>query len=125
MHASTATGWTDLEIDSRESFEQLQADGATVMQEYQPFPTYDGFVMADPEGRWIEIMEYTHDTFRVQEFTSQRAGECGLRMIGFVELVRDLDAIPVVEAPDSSRLLGLVTRADLMESYQTYLMLNP
>lgn len=75
------------------SYEQLVADGATVMQEYQPFPTYDGFVVADPEGRWIEIMEYTHDTFRVQEFTNQPAGECGLRMIGFTEIVNDLEAM--------------------------------
>ncbi len=79
--------------NARESFEQLQADGATVMQEYQPFPTYDGFVMSDPEGRWIEIMEYTHPNFRVQEFTNQPAGECGLRMIGFVEIVRDMQAM--------------------------------
>jgi catechol 2,3-dioxygenase-like lactoylglutathione lyase family enzyme len=79
--------------DARQSYEQLQADGAIVMQEFQPFPTYDGFVMSDPEGRWIEIMEYTHDTFRVQEFTNQPAGECGLRMIGFVEVVSDLDAM--------------------------------
>ena len=79
--------------NARESFEQLQADGATVMQEFQPFPTYDGFVMSDPEGRWIEIMEYTHPNFRVQEFTNQPAGECGLRMIGFVEIVLDLQAM--------------------------------
>ena len=79
--------------NARESFEQLQADGAIVMQEYQPFPTYDGFVMSDPEGRWIEIMEYTHPNFRVQEFTSQHSGECGLRMIGFIEIVRDLQAM--------------------------------
>jgi predicted enzyme related to lactoylglutathione lyase len=79
--------------NARESFEQLQSDGATVMQAFQPFPTYDGFVMADPEGRWIEIMEYTHPNFRVQEFTNQPAGECGLRMIGFIEIVRDLTAM--------------------------------
>ena len=63
------------------------------MQEFQPFPTYDGFVMADPEGRWIEIMEYTDDTFRVQEFTNQPSGACGLQMIGFEETVTDLDAM--------------------------------
>jgi len=79
--------------DARKAFEQLRADGATVMQEFQPFPTYDGFVMADPEGRWIEIMQYTHENFRVQEFTNQTAGECGLRMVGFVEIVNNLQAI--------------------------------
>lgn len=79
--------------DARKSYEQLQADGATVMQEFQPFPTYDGFVIADPEGRWIEIMEYTHESFRVQEFTNQPAGVCGLRMVGFVEIVNDLQTM--------------------------------
>ncbi len=76
--------------DARASYEQLQAAGATVVQAFQPFPTYDGFVMADPEGRWIEVMEYTHEIFRVQEFTNQPAGECGLRMIGCTEVVDDL-----------------------------------
>ena len=79
--------------DAKASFEQLKAAGAEIKQEFQPFPTYDGFVMADPEGRWIEIMEYTHPVFRVQEFTNQPAGECGLRMIGFSEIVEDLDGM--------------------------------
>ncbi|MFW2403403.1 MAG: VOC family protein [Gammaproteobacteria bacterium] len=77
--------------DAKASYEQLQAAGATVMQEFEVFPTYDGFVMADPEGRWIEIMQYTDPLFRVQEFTNQPAGECGLKMIGFVEIAADLD----------------------------------
>ena len=79
--------------DARASYEQLQAAGATVVMEFEHFPTYDGFVVADPEGRWVEIMEYTHPVFRVQEFTNQPAGECGLRMIGFEETVLDLDAM--------------------------------
>jgi predicted enzyme related to lactoylglutathione lyase len=49
--------------------------------------------MSDPEGRWIEIMQYTHESFRVQEFTNRPAGECGLRMVGFVEIVKDLQAM--------------------------------
>ena len=77
--------------DAKSSFEQLKAAGAEIMQEYQPFPTYDGFVMADPEGRWIEIMEYTDPHFRVQEFTPAPSGPCGLEMTGFVEVVKDLD----------------------------------
>jgi catechol 2,3-dioxygenase-like lactoylglutathione lyase family enzyme len=78
--------------DARASFEQLQAAGATVVQEYTEFPTYNGFVMKDPEGRWIEIMEYTHDTFRVPELAHQPAGTCGLEMAGFVALCRDPEA---------------------------------
>jgi 4-hydroxyphenylpyruvate dioxygenase-like putative hemolysin len=79
--------------DAAASYEQLQAAGATIMQEYQPFPTYNGFVMADPEGRWIEVMEYTHPSFRVQEFTDRPAGPCGLKMIGFMSIVSDVDAM--------------------------------
>jgi CIC family chloride channel protein len=44
-----------------------------------------------------------------------------IRLMG----LRDLDYLPVVESPGSRRLLGLVGRADIMEAYQTYLMLNP
>ena len=78
---------------AKDSYEQLQAAGASIIQEFEVFPTYEGFVMADPEGRWIEIMEYTDPTFRVQEFTNQPSGECGLKMIGFVEIVKDMEAM--------------------------------
>jgi CIC family chloride channel protein len=36
---------------------------------------------------------------------------------------RDLDFIPVVEAGDEGRLVGLLRRADIMETYQAHLML--
>ena len=49
--------------------------------------------MHDPEGRWVEIMEYTDDTFRVQEFTHAPSGECGLEMVGNAELCNDVDAM--------------------------------
>jgi 4-hydroxyphenylpyruvate dioxygenase-like putative hemolysin len=38
-------------------------------------------------------MEYTHDRFRVQEFTNAPSGECGLQMIGNAEVCQDLDAM--------------------------------
>ena len=38
--------------------------------------------------------------------------------------VRDLDYIPVVEGPESNRLLGLLSRADILEAYQTRLLLQ-
>lgn len=79
--------------DARASHDQLLANGATLIMPFEEFPTYDGFVVKDPEGRWIEIMEYTDDTFRVQEFTNTPSGECGLQMIGNVEICDDLDAM--------------------------------
>jgi len=38
--------------------------------------------------------------------------------------VRDLDYIPVVESAESRRLLGLLSRAEILEAYQTRLMLQ-
>ena len=79
--------------DARASMEQLLANGATEVMPFEEFPTYDGFVVHDPEGRWVEIMEYTHPNFRVQEFTNAPSGECGLQMIGNSEICSDVDAM--------------------------------
>ena len=79
--------------DARASMEQLLANGATEVMPFEEFPTYDGFVVHDPEGRWIEIMEYTDDTFRVQEFTNAPSGECGLQMVGNSEVCEDVEGM--------------------------------
>jgi catechol 2,3-dioxygenase-like lactoylglutathione lyase family enzyme len=95
--------WTDhgrgynhicwLTSNARASMDQLLANGATEVMPFEQFPTYDGFVVHDPEGRWIEIMEYTNDTMRVQEFTNAPSGECGLQMVGNSELCKDVDVM--------------------------------
>jgi catechol 2,3-dioxygenase-like lactoylglutathione lyase family enzyme len=95
--------WTDhgrgynhicwLTSNARASMDQLLANGATEVMPFEQFPTYDGFVVHDPEGRWIEIMEYTDDTMRVQEFTNAPSGECGLQMVGNSELCKDVDVM--------------------------------
>lgn len=82
-----------LTSDARASMDQLLANGATEVMPFEEFPTYDGFVVHDPEGRWVEIMEYTDDTFRVQEFTNAPSGECGLQMVGNSEVCQDVDAM--------------------------------
>jgi len=82
-----------LTSNARASMDQLLANGATEVMPFEEFPTYDGFVVHDPEGRWIEIMEYTDDTFKVQEFTHAPSGECGLEMIGNAEICNDLEAM--------------------------------
>ena len=79
--------------DARASMEQLLANGATEVMPYEPFPTYVGFVVHDPEGRWIEVMEYTDDTFRVQEFTHAPSGECGLEITGNMQVCADVEAM--------------------------------
>ena len=82
-----------LTSNARASMDHLLANGATEVMPFEEFPTYDGFVVHDPEGRWIEIMEYTDDNFRVQEFTHAPSGECGLEIIGNAEICRDVDAM--------------------------------
>lgn len=79
--------------DARASMDHLLANGATEVMPFEEFPTYDGFVVHDPEGRWIEVMEYTDETFRVQEFTHAPSGECGLEMLGNAEICKDVPAM--------------------------------
>jgi len=79
--------------DARASMEQLLANGATEVMPFEEFPTYDGFVVHDPEGRWVEIMEYTDDNFRVQEFTNAPSGQCGLQMVGNAEVCADVEGM--------------------------------
>ena len=90
-HGNTYNHICWLTSDARASHDQLLANGAELVMPFEEFPTYDGFVVKDPEGRWIEIMEYTNDSFRVQEFTAAPSGECGLEMIGTLELCNDVD----------------------------------
>ncbi|MDB9706478.1 glyoxalase [Porticoccaceae bacterium] len=82
-----------LTSNARASMDHLLANGATEVMPFEEFPTYDGFVVHDPEGRWIEIMEYTDDTFRVQEFTHAPSGQCGLEMVGNAEVCQDVEAM--------------------------------
>lgn len=79
--------------NARASMDHLLANGATEVMPFEEFPTYDGFVVHDPEGRWIEVMEYTDETFRVQEFTHAPSGECGLEMLGNAEICKDVPAM--------------------------------
>jgi catechol 2,3-dioxygenase-like lactoylglutathione lyase family enzyme len=79
--------------NARASMDHLLANGATEVMPFEEFPTYDGFVVHDPEGRWIEVMEYTDEYFKVQEFTHAPVGECGLEMIGNAEVCKDVEAM--------------------------------
>ena len=80
-----------LTSNARASMDHLLANGATEVMPFEQFPTYDGFVVHDPEGKWVEIMEYTDDIFRVQEFTHAPSGQCGLEMLGNVEVCNDVN----------------------------------
>lgn len=79
--------------DARKSMDDLLANGATEVMPFEEFPTYDGFVVHDPEGHWVEIMEFTDEHFRVNELTNQPSGECGLQMLGSAIVCQDVDAM--------------------------------
>jgi catechol 2,3-dioxygenase-like lactoylglutathione lyase family enzyme len=75
--------------DAKESYDQLLADGASIVQEYCVFPTYNGFVVGDPEGTWVEIMEYS-TKWHVPEVIARPIHLEGLRLFGTGLLVEDL-----------------------------------
>jgi len=76
--------------NARASHQHLLDNGATHVMPFEEFPTYDGFVVKDPEDKWIEVMEYTDENFRVNELTHAPSGECGLEMIGNASTCRDV-----------------------------------
>ena len=74
-----------------DTVEHLQSNGAAVAMEYEEFGgTYNGFVAIDPEGRWVEIMEYVND-FKTPDVEFRPVGHVGLQTLGAVQLCRDLD----------------------------------
>lgn len=75
--------------DAKASFEHLAAAGCEMAQEYTEFGVYAGFVAGDPEGRWIEIMQYT-DYYRMTDVNFRPAGVPGLQMFGATQLTKDL-----------------------------------
>lgn len=74
-----------------DTVEHLQSNGAAVAMEYEEFGgTYNGFVAIDPEGRWVEIMEYVGG-FKTPDVEFRPVGHIGLQTLGPVQLCRDLD----------------------------------
>lgn len=72
---------------------QLQSHGAAVAMEYEEFgDTYKGFVAIDPEGRWVEVMEYTGG-FKTPDVEFRPVGHRRLASLGVVQLCADLDAM--------------------------------
>jgi len=71
--------------------DHLQSNGATVAMPYEEFgDSYNGFVAIDPEGRWIEVMEYVND-FKTPDVEFRPVGQAGLQALGVVQLCQDLD----------------------------------
>lgn len=75
-----------------DTIEHLTSNGATVAMPYEEFgDSYNGFVAIDPEGRWIEIMEYVGE-FKTPDVEFRPVGQPGLQTLGVVQLCNDLDS---------------------------------
>lgn len=75
-----------------DTIEHLTSNGATVAMPYEEFgDSYNGFVAIDPEGRWVEIMEYV-GAFKTPDVEFYPVGQPGLQTLGNVQLCNDLDS---------------------------------
>jgi catechol 2,3-dioxygenase-like lactoylglutathione lyase family enzyme len=70
--------------------------------EYEEFGVYRGYVCADPEGRWIEIMDYIGD-FKTPDVEFRPVGIPGLQLFGATQLTENLAEM----ADWYQRVLGL------------------
>ncbi len=76
--------------NARDTINHLLGNGATVAMPYEEFGnTYNGFVAIDPEGRWVEIMQYV-DGFKTPDVEFRPVGHVRLQALGHVQLCRDL-----------------------------------
>jgi catechol 2,3-dioxygenase-like lactoylglutathione lyase family enzyme len=75
--------------DARATVNYLLASGCEERMPYEEFGVYRGFVCADPEGRWIEIMEYIDD-FKSPDVEFRPFGIPGLQLFGPTQLTNDL-----------------------------------
>jgi catechol 2,3-dioxygenase-like lactoylglutathione lyase family enzyme len=71
------------------TIEHLMSNGCTTRMEYEEFGVYRGYVCADPEGRWIEIMDYIGD-FKTPDVEFRPFGIPGLQLFGVTQLTENL-----------------------------------
>jgi catechol 2,3-dioxygenase-like lactoylglutathione lyase family enzyme len=71
------------------TIDYLMGHGCTTRMEYEEFGVYRGYVCADPEGRWIEIMDYIGD-FKTPDVEFRPFGIPGLQLFGVTQLTENL-----------------------------------
>jgi catechol 2,3-dioxygenase-like lactoylglutathione lyase family enzyme len=90
--------------DARATVDYLMSNGCDTRMEYEEFGVYRGYVCADPEGRWIEIMDYIGE-FKTPDVEFRPFGIPGLQLFGATQLTENLG-----EMTDwYQRVLGLRT----------------
>jgi len=75
--------------DAKATVDYLMANGCTTRMPYEEFGVYTGYVCADPEGRWIEIMDYIGD-FKTPDVEFRPFGIPGLQLFGATQLTENL-----------------------------------
>lgn len=72
-----------------DTVEYLMSNGCTTRMGYEEFGVYRGYVCADPEGRWIEIMDYIGE-FKTPDVEFRPFGIPGLQLFGPTQLTENL-----------------------------------
>ena len=75
--------------NAKATVDYLMGNGCTTRMEYEEFGVYRGYVCADPEGRWIEIMDYIGD-YKVPDVEFRPVGIPGLQLFGATQLTENL-----------------------------------
>ena len=75
--------------DCAAATDHLLAAGCEVRMPLTDFGVYRGFVAADREGRWIEIMEF-FDDFKTPDVEFRPFGFAGLQLFGPTQFTHDL-----------------------------------
>jgi 4-hydroxyphenylpyruvate dioxygenase-like putative hemolysin len=75
--------------NAKATVDYLMSNGCTTRMEYEEFGVYRGYVCADPEGRWIEIMDYIGD-FKTPDVEFRPFGIPGLQLFGATQLTENL-----------------------------------
>lgn len=75
--------------NAKATVDYLMSHGCSTRMEYEEFGVYRGYVCADPEGRWIEIMDYIGD-FKTPDVEFRPVGIPGLQLFGVTQLTSNL-----------------------------------
>jgi catechol 2,3-dioxygenase-like lactoylglutathione lyase family enzyme len=75
--------------NAKATVDYLMSNGCSTRMEYEEFGVYRGYVCADPEGRWIEIMDYIGE-FKTPDVEFRPVGIPGLQLFGVTQLTNNL-----------------------------------
>jgi len=98
--------------DAKATVDYLMSNGCTTRMEYEEFGVYRGYVCADPEGRWIEIMDYIGD-FKTPDVEFRPIGIPGLQLFGVTQLTENLGALEIRLSDEQLATLDDVSQVDL------------